>query len=157
MKLFSKKNLLDEMQEQKLREIESQGFWGTWVALLAAMLIQIFLDKPSSQWMAEWIIFMGMSVYGLIRCLVNGIWERHNAGSVTNNILWSLAAAAGVVAFTWVRNRYLPGALLAGACTGVFCFVALQAGLAVYKQRRHALDEEGEAEEPEEKEKKEKE
>ena len=32
--LYSKKNQLDEMQEQTLRKIESRGFWLLWGSLL---------------------------------------------------------------------------------------------------------------------------
>ena len=34
--LYSKKNQLDEMQEQTMRKIESHGFWLLWGSLLAA-------------------------------------------------------------------------------------------------------------------------
>lgn len=30
LNVFSKKNLLDEMQEQKLCKVESRGFWMLW-------------------------------------------------------------------------------------------------------------------------------
>jgi len=33
--IFSKKNQLDEMQEQTLRKIESHGFWLMWWACLS--------------------------------------------------------------------------------------------------------------------------
>lgn len=145
MKLFSKKNLLDEMQEQKLREIESNCFWITWVALLAAMMIQIIMDKPAEQWMGEWVVFMGVSIYAFVRCLVNGIWERHIVASTPNNVAWSLTAAAAMAVITWLQNHYLPGALMTGGCTGIFCFGILQVGVALYKRRRHNLD----ADEPE--------
>ena len=36
--LYSKKNRLDEMQEQTMRKIESHGFWLLWGSLLAAPL-----------------------------------------------------------------------------------------------------------------------
>ena len=35
--IFSKKNQLDEMQEQTLRKIESRGFWLMWWGLFAVM------------------------------------------------------------------------------------------------------------------------
>lgn len=38
--LYSKKNQLDEMQEQTLRKIESHGFWLLWGSLLAAWIVQ---------------------------------------------------------------------------------------------------------------------
>lgn len=38
--LYSKKNQLDEMQEQTMRKIESHGFWLLWYSLLAAWIVQ---------------------------------------------------------------------------------------------------------------------
>lgn len=38
--LYSKKNVLDEMQEQTMSKIERRGFWLMWGGLLAAMVIQ---------------------------------------------------------------------------------------------------------------------
>ena len=38
--LYSKKNQLDEMQEQTMRKIESHGFWLLWGSLLAAWIVQ---------------------------------------------------------------------------------------------------------------------
>ena len=38
--LYSKKNRLDEMQEQTMRKIESHGFWLLWGSLLAAWIVQ---------------------------------------------------------------------------------------------------------------------
>lgn len=37
--LYSKKNRLDEMQEQTMRKIESHGFWLLWGSLLAAWIV----------------------------------------------------------------------------------------------------------------------
>lgn len=48
--LYSKKNQLDEMQEQTMRGIEARGFWLLWAGLLLAILVQIVLRTPSSQW-----------------------------------------------------------------------------------------------------------
>lgn len=39
--LYSKKNVLDEMQEQTMSKIERRGFWLMWGGLLAAMVIQL--------------------------------------------------------------------------------------------------------------------
>ena len=39
--LYSKKNQLDEMQEQTMRKIESHGFWLLWGSLLAAWIVQM--------------------------------------------------------------------------------------------------------------------
>ena len=41
--IFSKKNQLDEMQEQTLRKIESRGFWLMWWGLFAVMIFQLMM------------------------------------------------------------------------------------------------------------------
>lgn len=50
--LYSKKNQLDEMQEQTMRKIESHGFWLLWYSLLAAWIVQtVFgaVDKAAGE------------------------------------------------------------------------------------------------------------
>ena len=43
--LYSKKNVLDEMQEQTMSKIERRGFWLMWGGLLAAMVIQMMTSN----------------------------------------------------------------------------------------------------------------
>ena len=47
--IFSKKNQLDEMQEQTLRKIESRGFWLMWWGLFAVMIFQLMMQADISQ------------------------------------------------------------------------------------------------------------
>ena len=56
--LYSKKNQFDEMEEQTMRRIEARGFWLRWAGLLLAILVQIVLRTPSSQWVGEFVVFM---------------------------------------------------------------------------------------------------
>lgn len=73
---YSKANQLDEMQEQTLRKIESQGFWLLWVGLLAAILVQPLLQVPSAQIPGEFTVFLAADGYLLLQCLRNGIvWK----------------------------------------------------------------------------------
>ena len=58
--LYSKKNQLDEMQEQTMRKIESHGFWLLWYSLLAAWIVQTVFgaaDKAAG----EWVVFIWLS------------------------------------------------------------------------------------------------
>lgn len=74
--LYSKKNQLDEMQEQTMRKIESHGFWLLWYSLLAAWIVQTVFgaaDKAAG----EWVVFMIGCIYMVVACLRNGLWERH--------------------------------------------------------------------------------
>ena len=74
--LYSKKNRLDEMQEQTMRKIESHGFWLLWGSLLAAWIVQTVFgaaDKAAG----EWVVFMIGCIYMVVACLRNGLWDRH--------------------------------------------------------------------------------
>ncbi len=74
--LYSKKNQLDEMQEQTLRKIEGRGFWLMWGSLLAAWIVQTMFgaaDKAAG----EWVVFMIGCIYMCVACLRNGLWDRH--------------------------------------------------------------------------------
>ena len=46
--LYSKKNVLDEMQEQTLRKIGERGFCLMWGGLLAAMVIQLLTGNADN-------------------------------------------------------------------------------------------------------------
>lgn len=155
---FRMQNKLDEMQTQKLLTINSRGFWGTWTALLIAIIVQEVADVPPRQYAAEWVIFMLMCVYGLEEYLRNGIWTSFDVKpNAKTNALWAVLAGAGVIAFTLVRNSrqgwwrwsYWPGAVIAGVFTFALAFVALQVGAWLYYKRRGTLDKE--SEDPEEK------
>lgn len=150
---FHMQNKLDEMQTQKLLAINSRGFWGTWAALLIAIIVQAVADVPLEQYMAEWGIFMLMCVYGLEECLRNGIWTSFDVKpNAKTNALWSVLAGAAVIAFTLARNSrqdwwqwsYWPGAAIGGVFTFVLTFVVLQVGAWLYYRRRDTLDQEKE-------------
>ena len=63
--IFSKKNQLDEMQEQTLRKIESRGFWLMWCGLFVVMTFQLMMQADISQVAGEWIVFMAACLYTL--------------------------------------------------------------------------------------------
>lgn len=93
--LYSKKNRLDEMQEQTMRKIESHGFWLLWYSLLAAWIVQtVFgaVDKAAG----EWVVFMIGCIYMVVACLRNGLWERHFSDTPPANAVYSLVAAVAV-------------------------------------------------------------
>lgn len=71
--LYSKKNQLDEMQEQTMRKIESHGFWLLWGSLLAAWIVQTVFgaaDKAAG----EWVVFIHDRLY-LYGCRVSAQWS----------------------------------------------------------------------------------
>ena len=77
---MSKKNNLDEMQEQKLLKIEHYGFWLAFWGLAAVIIMQVIMTKDvsniSTKLAGETLVFLLISIYTLVACLVNGIWDR---------------------------------------------------------------------------------
>ena len=85
--IFSKKNQLDEMQEQTLRKIESRGFWLMWWGLFVVIIFQLMMQADISQMAGEWIVFMAACLYTLEECLRNGIWDRHIKASLSTTTM----------------------------------------------------------------------
>ena len=111
--LYSKKNRLDEMQEQTMRKIESHGFWLLWYSLLAAWIVQtVFgaVDKAAG----EWVVFMIGCIYMVVACLRNGLWERHFSDTPPANAVYSLVAAVAVTLIIGFSRGYWVGAAFAG-------------------------------------------
>ena len=119
--LYSKKNRLDEMQEQTMRKIESHGFWLLWGSLLAAWIVQTVFgaaDKAAG----EWVVFMIGCIYMVVACLRNGLWDRHLSDKAPANAVYSLVAAVAVTLICGFSYGYWVGAVFAGVFTGILCF-----------------------------------
>lgn len=138
--LFSKKNQLDEMQEQTMRKIESRGFWLLWNGLLVAMVVQMISGAPARQMAGEWVVFMAGCFYALVECLRNGLWDRHLNDNPLTNALASLLAGAVLTVITGLANGYWLFALILGVITGILCFAALQISSSIVRKRRKELD-----------------
>lgn len=145
--LYSKKNQLDEMQEQTLRCIEANGFWLLWSGLLIAILGQIIFRAPAKQWAGEFVVFMAGCVYAVAECLRNGFWDRHLSPNAGTNVLISLFAGAVVMVVTGLANGYWLLAVIPGIITGVVCFVILQLCMHAAQKRRKELDSPDDSEE----------
>ena len=144
-----KKSNLDEMQEQELLKIEHYGCWMAYWGLLAAMVIQMVMRVPGAQMLGEWIIFVIMSLYICIACMLKGIWDRRLKANWKTNLVISLLAAVVVAVLVVLSNPYLSEPLdyvltagLTGGFTFVLCFAALSIGMKLYKKRREKLEQE---------------
>lgn len=138
--LYNKKNQLDEMQEQTMLSIEARGFWLLWAGLLLAILVQMVLRTPSSQWVGEFVVFMAGCIYTMVECLRNGFWDRHISANTPTNVLISLFAGVVVAVVIGLAYGYWLIALIPGVITGVLSFVLLQVCMHVAEKRRHELD-----------------
>lgn len=154
MKLFKKgKSQLDEMQEQKLRKLESWGFWLTWGALLLSIMIQmlIYKEEAGKYLKGEWIVFMASNLYMVIGCVRLGIWSRRGIPSFKSLCLISLLAGLVTGIFVAVYNYLIYGdvltalatVILASLFTFVLCLLVLVVSVSAYKKRRQKLDSEG--------------
>lgn len=137
---YTKRSQLDEMQEQKLCKLESRCFWLLWWGLLAAIIIQSLMGESGQVLIWEWALFMLASLYMLVECIRNGIWDRHIKPNLYANILGSAIAGIGVFVWIYLKGRYWPGALSASLCSALLCFAVLQFTTWLYRVRHNQLE-----------------
>lgn len=141
--LYSKKNVLDEMQEQTMSKIERRGFWLMWGGLLAAWIVQTMFgaaDKAAG----EWVVFMIGCIYMCVACLRNGLWDRHLLDTAPANAVCSLVAVVAVTVLWGLAYGYWMGAAFTGVSTGLLCFALLQFCAHLTQKNRKKLDDEPE-------------
>lgn len=145
-----KKNILDEMQENKLKTIESMGFWLAFAGLLAAIIIQVLIRPDLKQITGELVVFFAMSAYLVVFCLKNGLWSRTPAPTVKGNVVSSAVAALALGAVLTARSQlilhkgfsveFAALLLLAMGIAFAGCFATLEVTRALYRRRRRELD-----------------
>lgn len=138
--LYNKKNQLDEMQEQTMLGIEARGFWLLWAGLFLAILVQLILGTPNSQWVGEFVVFMAGCIYTMIECIRNGLWDRHISANTPTNVLGSPFAGVVVSVVIGLANGFWLWAIISGIITAVLCFVLLQVCMHTAEKRRKELD-----------------
>jgi len=149
------KNNLDERQEQALLKSESKGFWMTFWLLMIVIMAQMvleptgLLDKVPAM-LPEWVVFMVMCVYMMVRCRRDNVWDCKLKPNFKTNLLLSLLAGVVVAALSFLMI-YLPqreviGSLIAASFGFVFtsgiCLAALSIFAASYKKKRAQLEQE---------------
>lgn len=140
LNFYQKQNQLDEMQEQTLRKIESRSFWLLWWGLLALIAFQGFIGISPNAILGELLLHLLVSLYMVTECIRNGIWDRHIRPTLAANLAGALIGGGAVAVLTFLRNSYWPGALIAGAFTGLLVFFALQVTVGMYKKRHQQLE-----------------
>ncbi len=157
----NKKNLLDEMQEQKLLRIEKNGFWFAFWALFASIIVQMVVFKADamSHIAGEWFVFMCTCLYHVVACMRAGIWDRRlKPDAKTNAIISVIAGLATAVINSitfWVNlgdsEDKVIVMIIAAAISFVMvagiCFVALSLAARSCKKRLEKLEAEAEVEE----------
>lgn len=144
------KSNLDEMQEQKLLRLEHNGFWIAFWGLLAAIIAQwIFFEiRNTLTLVGELLVFFVMSVYLMVGCVKNGIWDRKLKPNPRTNMVGSViggvtfGTALGIR--TYLNTLKLGTSILIGFCAAlllfVLCFGALTLTTWLYKKRLTKLE-----------------
>lgn len=155
-KKMSRKSNLDEMQEQKLLQVEHNGVWLAFWGLLAVMIVQMLIYGVGikQQLVGEWIVFMCLAIYMLIGCIRIGVWDRKFRADGKTNLRISLVASlltGLVMAMISYRSfQELTAALITFVLNVVIVFVmvflALTVTAQIYKKRLAQLEQEDESE-----------
>ena len=144
------KNNLDERQEQALLNIEKNGCWIAYFALLLSLFVQmaIFGITDFKAIVGEWIIFMLLSLYLVIACIRKGIWDRRLKPNRKTNFIVSVVSAViasvlfGIV--NYFNYKSLTGAVATFAIVliGAFVliFIALTISSNIFKKREAKLE-----------------
>ena len=152
---FFGKNQLDEMQERTMLTIESRGFWLVWSLLLVVLLGEGLLGFTMREMAGTWAVFMIGCVYIVAACLRAGLWSRRIKNNTGTNVLFSLAGAAVVGVFVFVRMSafdmplaiHLACAAIAAGFTFALALAALLLCGAAYNKRHEELEKEADKEE----------
>ena len=72
----TRKNNLDEMQDQKLLKLEEYGFWVMFWALVLSIVIQLIIGSSIKEVLGEIIVLLIGSGYISVTTLKNGLWTR---------------------------------------------------------------------------------
>lgn len=151
------KNKLDERQEQKLLQIEHNGCWFAFWALVASLFIQqmIFGIGEWKYMAGEFIIFMCLALYLMFACMKNGIWDRRLEPNTNTNFVVSLVASLvfGIVisVVNYFNYHSIGGAIAVFVVFAIFLFAAifaaLSASMALFKKKVRSMEEDFEGEE----------
>lgn len=143
-------NNLDERQEQALLNIEKNGCWIAYFALLLSLFVQmaIFGVTNFKAIAGEWIIFMLLSLYLVIACFRKGIWDRRLKPNRKTNFIVSVVSAViasvlfGIV--NYLNYKSLTGAVATFAIVlisaFVLIFITLSISSNIFKKREAKLE-----------------
>ena len=136
--------MMDEMQEQTQLRIESAGYQVAFWGLLAAMVVQGILHCPPASMAGEWVVFMTLCLYVLVREIRSGLWARHLKPNLGTNLVLSLLAGVVMAVYGLFTFDYWNwvSALLTGIVTALLVFGGLQLAMRMVKGRRKELDKE---------------
>lgn len=121
------KNKLDEMQEQKLLQIEHNGFWIAFWGIVISIIVQIIIfgQQNWQSTIGELVLLFLVSIYTLVACIKNGIWDRNLAPTPKTNIVISIISSAvvGILYFGISYKNY--HRFWSSIVLGISCFIGI--------------------------------
>lgn len=138
---------MDEMQREKLLKINGNGMKLCALGLLAAILIQWFLNGDFSCIMGELAVYGLLTMYIVVSYMHEGLWGDRIRPSWRGNLLISGIVSVVIGAILMARKAAsleftmsMPDILLRMSIGFLACFGALTILLFMYRKRRQALD-----------------
>lgn len=146
------KSNLDEMQEQKLAQLESRTFWLAYLLLITAILVQMLLSCSFEAICGEAVVLLIMCIYLVVGCLRLGIWDRRMKSNWKTSLLVSMIPGFLVGLVTVVRSLHEYGYtnfvatvatfLLPFVFTCILTFALMSLSSAIYRKRKEKLEQE---------------
>ena len=108
------------------------------------MVVQGILHCPLASMAGEWVVFMTLCLYVLVREIRSGLWARHLKPNLGTNLVLSLLAGVVMAVYGLFTFDYWNwvSALLTGIVTALLVFGGLQLAMRMVKGRRKELDKE---------------
>ena len=111
---MKKQNMQDERVATQRRKINSEAYGILMIILLGSILVQQFLlNAPFEQYAVEFICFLGMSIYMIVRYMTLGLniygeGKRAKGIPLVNSIVTGIVVTAinGVFNYTRYAERY---------------------------------------------------
>ena len=152
------KNRLDEMQEKKLLQIEHTCFWICFWGLFVVIYAQIAVGNGGFENIGgECLILSAASIYLLIGCIKNGIWDRQLKPNFKTNLIISLMTSFVFGGFWFIVSYHNYRNLVGSIATFVFmaisifiiALILLSISLKLYQKKVDKLNEKAEQDENE--------
>ena len=151
-----RKNNLDEMQEKKLLKIEHNGCWIAFWSLFAVIYLQIAIGNGGLERLGgEIAVMLVLSIYLMVSCIRNGIWDRQLKPNLKTNFMISLVTGLvfGIYWFVISYHNYhkFAGSLATFALIfisiGGLSLILLQLATMAYQHKKKRMDAEADREE----------
>ena len=128
------KNILDEMQKNKLLKIHESSLWVIFFVLNFVIVVQYIMGANFKEILGELIVLFFLSMSIVIKCVRLGIWTSEYAPSHKKNFLISAIVSVAIVLLMQIRigrldmvifYNNIPKIIVLISIIYIICFLAL--------------------------------